>query len=157
MREVRLQTEAVGVGWATWDNGTDNRLFDPATGAWDEELMAALFDPGGAGGSTGGGGSNGAGGAGGRGGVSGGGGGGNGLIPCDAGGAACQPGQYCELPVFACATTSERGVCQSPPAADCIGLPGPPVCGCDGVTYLDDCARRMASVSRAMDAACSLP
>lgn len=44
MREVRRQAEAIGVGWATWDNGTDDRLFDPATGVWEEDLMAALFD-----------------------------------------------------------------------------------------------------------------
>jgi endoglucanase len=44
MRDVRKETERLGMGWAVWDDGGDISLLNPETGEWNEELLATLFD-----------------------------------------------------------------------------------------------------------------
>jgi len=44
VRDVRVETERLGMGWAIWDDGGGISLFNADTGEWNEELLAALFD-----------------------------------------------------------------------------------------------------------------
>jgi Kazal-type serine protease inhibitor domain len=61
---------------------------------------------------------------------------------------ACDEGEFCET--FSC--SSERGVCAPRPVL-CADDPDP-VCGCDGVTYFNDCVRRREGVALARDGEC---
>lgn len=69
-------------------------------------------------------------------------------------GIGCPPGQFCETPV---------GFCQVDAPGVCVPVPTvcdhtfSPVCGCDFVTYTNDCERRQAQVALLNDGPCEGP
>jgi endoglucanase len=44
MRGVREASEEREVGWCVWEDGGAMKLFEPATGEWNEDLVEVLFD-----------------------------------------------------------------------------------------------------------------
>jgi cysteine-rich repeat protein len=70
-------------------------------------------------------------------------------------GLPCPEGQYCELPAGMCAAADLGGVCREIPQA--CPRDYRPVCGCDGTTYPNDCARRAAQVQFAHAGTCGAP
>lgn len=59
---------------------------------------------------------------------------------------------FCEFPPGACNIADNQGVCVDTP--DACPLVWDPVCGCDGVTYGNDCDRQMARISKEHDGPC---
>jgi endoglucanase len=43
-RDVRRESERLGIGWAIWDDGGDISIYNADTQTWNEELLKALFD-----------------------------------------------------------------------------------------------------------------
>jgi hypothetical protein len=115
---------------------------------------------GGSGGITGTGGKSGSGGAGGSGGITGtggksGSGGATGRVCGTIAGLGCAAGEFCEYSAAACLIEDAAGMCTKIPiGCPVYDQPVPPVCGCDGKTYVDDCARQTAGMSKAADGAC---
>ncbi|HKY90639.1 MAG TPA: Kazal-type serine protease inhibitor family protein [Nevskiaceae bacterium] len=69
-------------------------------------------------------------------------------------GIACPAGQFCDLaPAGSCATPGATGTCRTPPEV-CPEFAFP-VCGCDGVTYVNDCYRQGAGVPLDHEGACA--
>ncbi len=67
-------------------------------------------------------------------------------------GIPCPAGQYCELPPAMCSSADLAGQCLAIPEV-CPHILDP-VCGCDGETYPNDCARRQAQVALAHRGRC---
>ena len=67
-------------------------------------------------------------------------------------GLPCQPGHFCEQPPATCRVADGFGVCRVTPRV-CLAI-FKPVCGCDGMTYSNDCARQRAGISKASDGPC---
>ncbi len=61
----------------------------------------------------------------------------------------CPANQYCDK--AACGDTT--GTCTAYPT-DCEGVAHRPVCGCDGITYFDDCLRKAAGIESSSDQPC---
>lgn len=68
-------------------------------------------------------------------------------MPCTSP-ADCKPGYFCER--FSCG--DPKGWCEEQPAL-CSAIQDP-VCGCDGISYFNDCVRQMNGVARASRSEC---
>jgi hypothetical protein len=67
-------------------------------------------------------------------------------------GITCGPHEFCQLPTGVCFTPDIQGRCaRVPEICNKIYLP---VCGCNGVTYGNDCEREMARVSKRHNGRC---
>jgi hypothetical protein len=65
---------------------------------------------------------------------------------------ACPTGEFCELPAGTCWIADLPGICATVP--EVCPLFVDPVCGCDGVTYGNDCERLQAEVALDHAGAC---
>lgn len=70
-------------------------------------------------------------------------------------GLPCPAGELCDLEPGQCHATDVGGRCV--PVPDACPLFYDPVCGCDGVTYGNDCERRAAKAQKAHDGRCTMP
>jgi hypothetical protein len=70
-------------------------------------------------------------------------------------GIPCAAGEFCELPPGTCEWADLGGMCVEVPGA-CPRIYDP-VCGCDDVTYGNDCDRRGARAQKAHDGPCDCP
>ena len=68
-------------------------------------------------------------------------------------GIPCDKGLWCQLPAGNCRSADMLGTCSKVPRF-CTRI-FKPVCGCDGKTYGNDCARQAAMVSKNHDGKCT--
>jgi hypothetical protein len=72
---------------------------------------------------------------------------------CGGGLGVCKPGSWCDPEPGLCEAEGATGVCVAVPQMCTHDYR--PVCGCDGRTYGNDCARRSAKVALDRDGECS--
>jgi hypothetical protein len=70
-------------------------------------------------------------------------------------GIPCPEGQFCEFPAGMCGGADLAGTCVPVPTACPRNLD--PVCGCNGATYPNDCARRAREIQKDHDGRCRSP
>jgi len=79
---------------------------------------------------------------------------GDGLIACNDKGVTCPMGLVCDYDTPGrCAASTATGHCKMKPSG-CGEEKPDPMCGCDGMTYESDCARRLAGVQLDHEGAC---
>jgi hypothetical protein len=84
------------------------------------------------------------------------------LVGAKCGGFAgprCGHGEWCQRPPGACFLPDIEGTCAKVPVSCPLARKSsnmilPVVCGCDGKTYVNDCLRMRAKVSKAHDGPC---
>lgn len=67
-------------------------------------------------------------------------------------GKTCPEGQRCDNPPGQCNVADAQGVCL--PKPESCNRRIEPVCGCDGVSYGNDCLRQMAGVQKDHEGEC---